>query len=473
MKVLLLHLPLTRRSYSSHFTLSEPLAEVFLAPALAGRHELRLVDLRVTPDLERELGDFAPDAAAVGVGPLTIGAADRTLTALRARFPRIRILLFADAEYGNSHVAERPHDFAHELADALVRPTFLAPVQRVAVDVFAAWEDGADLMQVPGLLVQVAPGDWRPTRVVENRFADIGAPDRKLLGRARARYRFAGVGRLAHVFYTYGCRFKCRFCPMSKHDGSIATRALDDVMHEIEELTEPNVYLQDFEPFLAPEAMHALADRVERAGVRKRWFMMTRADTALAQGELIARWKRLGLRWLYLGLDGHTSERLKDLRKGNSPQINERAVRAMRALGLGVFVGFVVRPEATRDELRSLADYARSLGAPIYGFTVETPLVGTQLLDERERLLTTRDWSLFDLQHAVLPTSLPLDDFYRELGGMHFEAGLRSLPAMLRHFPLLDFARNSLVGWRALADVRRSARDHGRDVELASVLRAG
>jgi hypothetical protein len=29
--------------------------------------------------------------------------------------------------------------------------------------------------------------------------------------------------------------------------------------------------------------------------------------------------------------------------------------------------------------------------------------------------LTTRDYRLFDIQHAVLPTALPLEEFYREL----------------------------------------------------------
>jgi ATP-dependent Lon protease len=77
MKILLLHLPLTRRSYLSHFTLSEPLAEVFLAPVLEGRHELRLVDLRVTPDLERELGKLLRKtatriASAAAAAPIAI-----------------------------------------------------------------------------------------------------------------------------------------------------------------------------------------------------------------------------------------------------------------------------------------------------------------------------------------------------------------------------------------------------------------
>jgi hypothetical protein len=145
----------------------------------------------------------------------------------------------------------------------------------------------------------------------------------------------------------------------------------------------------------------------------------------------------------------------------------------MRELGLGVFTGFVVRPDATRDELRALDDHARRLGSPIHGYTIETPLVGTQLFDARESQLSTRDWSLFDLEHAVLPTALPLADFYREYGRLILRSGVRSLPGLLRHMPPRDFVRSSLVGWRALAEIRRSARHHGRDVAVAPAVRVG
>jgi pyruvate-formate lyase-activating enzyme len=462
MNVLLLHLPLARRSYLSRFSLVEPMGQMYLGAALRKRHDVRLVDLRVTPDLEAELGEFVPDAAVVGVNPVTFASCDRTLAEIRRLFPRLRILLVADAEYGNAHVSERPHDFAHTQADALALPIFLAPMIRVVLETLEAWEGGRSIAHVPGLLRQTSPGTWAATESAPDAVGNIGILDRTLLGRARGRYLFGGIGRMAHLFYTYGCRHKCRFCPMSKHDGSIVARQLDDVMAELSAMTEPNVYLQDYEPFLAPEAMERLADAVERAGIRKNWYMLTRSDTAVQQEALIRRWKGLGLRWLYLGLDGFSPERLKEIRKGNTVQSNAEGLERMRALGLAVAVGFVVRPDFGREEFAALLEHVRKLRPPFVTFTVETPLVGTKLYDESGALLTTRDWSLFDLEHAVLPTRLPLDEFYREMARLQLRAGLRTAPAMLRHFPLRDALRIWTSGPGALADLRRSARDHER-----------
>src|SRR5262249_1298380 len=44
-----------------------------------------------------------------------------------------------------------------------------------------------------------------------------------------------------------------------------------------------------------------------------------------------------------------------------------------------------------------------------------TPYPGTETWQTESRNFTTRDYRLFDVQHAVLPTQLPLPQFYEEL----------------------------------------------------------
>jgi magnesium-protoporphyrin IX monomethyl ester (oxidative) cyclase len=51
----------------------------------------------------------------------------------------------------------------------------------------------------------------------------------------------------------------------------------------------------------------------------------------------------------------------------------------------------------------------------IVHLTVATPYPGTEIWHTESRRLTTHDYRLFDVQHAVLPTRLPLARFYEEL----------------------------------------------------------
>jgi hypothetical protein len=51
----------------------------------------------------------------------------------------------------------------------------------------------------------------------------------------------------------------------------------------------------------------------------------------------------------------------------------------------------------------------------IVHLTVNTPYPGTETWQTESRNFTTRDYRLFDVQHAVLPTKMPLNQFYGEL----------------------------------------------------------
>jgi hypothetical protein len=148
------------------------------------------------------------------------------------------------------------------------------------------------------------------------------------------------------------------------------------------------------------------------------------------------------------------------MRKGQSLDANERALRAMEALGLFTPVGFLVRPDFGHEDFAELRAYVKRLRPKAFGFSVETPLVGTTYYDDSAARLTTRDWSLFDLQHAVLPTRLPLREFYHELARMHLLSLRMSTPLVIRAMPFADKLKSAHIGFPRLLGVWRAARDH-------------
>jgi len=63
-----------------------------------------------------------------------------------------------------------------------------------------------------------------------------------------------------------------------------------------------------------------------------------------------------------------------------------------------------------------------------------TPLPGTELYESvKDRLLTGKP-ELFDMLHALVPTRLPLQEFYREMATLYTKAVPlhRALPTLLK-----------------------------------------
>lgn len=441
MQVLLVHPPLARRTFNQAGLIQEPLAHLAVGAALRPKHEVALVDLRRDKDFGALPANFEPGVVALGTGPLTKPCHDATVRRVRDRFPNASILLYAEAEYGLEHVVEQPEAYQHPLVDAQAAVHFLGPLRGLVADFVRAIEDQTPLDAVPGLRVQVEPGTWVETGERTDEVANFGVPDRTLMGKHRGSYHWSARRNTGFLITAYGCHHRCRYCPMGRWTGTIWERDLEDVIQELKAMTERNVFLMDFEPLLAPEWMSRLADRIEAEGIRKRYNFMTRADSVIRHPELLARWKRLGLDQLYLGLDAETPARLREVRKGNVLDDQAKALAVLHRLEIPELVGFLVRSDFTSEDFRDLRRHVRKLAPKQVVFSVETPLTGTEFGEARRSQLTTEDTSLFDLGHAVLPTRMPLRQFYRELARMHLFGMQRSGWATLGYLSPMDSLR--------------------------------
>src|SRR5262249_49422656 len=107
-------------------------------------------------------------------------------------------------------------------------------------------------------------------------------------------------------------------------------------------------------------------------------------------------------------------EGLKAHRKRVTLQKNLEALAYARELGIVAAINIIADP--SWDEQRFAAVREWALAVPeIVHITVNTPYPGTETWHPESRKFTTSDYRLFDVQHAVLPTKLPLEEFYRQL----------------------------------------------------------
>jgi hypothetical protein len=124
-------------------------------------------------------------------------------------------------------------------------------------------------------------------------------------------------------------------------------------------------------------------------------------------------------------------------------------------------VGITVPSDADRADFAAVRRAVARINPTLAVFSIETPLVGTRLYDETASMLTSRDSSLYDLNHALLPTRLPLDEFYREYTRLQIWSMARAGMGPVRIQRPGDLIRNLLTMPGALWSMRNAAADHG------------
>jgi magnesium-protoporphyrin IX monomethyl ester (oxidative) cyclase len=392
--------------YSEIFLRLEPLGlERVAGAARAAGHEVRLLDLQVfSPDeLARELRGFAPEAVGFSLNYLaSVPEVIDLAHAVKAARPDSFVFV---GGHSVSFIARHVLDQAGGAIDAIVQGESEAIIARL----LDAAPDGS-LHDLPGVVT--ADGAGSPPVMLDS--LDDCPPARDLT-RRRRKYFIAELDPCASVEFTRGCPWDCSFCSAWTFYGRSYRKASPEAAAaEVAAIAEPNVFLVDDVAFIRPEHGHAIAGELERRRVRKNYYLETRSDVLLRNPDVFERWRRLGLSYMFLGMEALDEAGLEPYRKRATVDDNMKALEVARKLGLIVAVNLIVDPAWDTSQFALVRQFAESMPEIVH-LSVKTPYPGTEIWHTEAQKLTSLDYRLFDIQHAVLPTTVPLPEFYHEL----------------------------------------------------------
>ena len=118
------------------------------------------------------------------------------------------------------------------------------------------------------------------------------------------------------------------------------------------------MFIVDDVAFIRPEHGNAIAAEVEKRRVRKHYYLETRSDVLLRNPEVFQRWARLGLKYMFLGIESIDAEGLDLYRKRVSPDDNFRALEEARRLGITVAINLIVDPAWDAAQFRVVREFA-------------------------------------------------------------------------------------------------------------------
>ena len=239
-----------------------------------------------------------------------------------------------------------------------------------------------------------------------------------------------------------GCPWTCVFCDIPIfNEGKWRSRSPQHVLAEFKQLQEQGygaVYFVDDHFLLQPKRIEAICKGLVEQGNTIQWGCEGRVDS-VAQ-HLFPAMAESHCRTLMFGLESGSQKMLDRLRKEQTLEEMETAIRNAKKSGIEIVHGFFVVgiPGETVEDMKATFDFAARLPLDTFGFNRLCVYRGTPLWQEfvkRGLLNEATDWYKYFKCSAIDPTCLQ-----GELINDTRRAGLRHLFIYkLLHYPVQTF----------------------------------
>ncbi len=319
---------------------------------------------------------------------------------------------------GGLHTTLCPDDFADPAVDAVLPGASAAAFG----DLLRALDRGAAAESVPGILLN-RDGRLVPTGGPggsgEPAGRDFIMPDRSHLSRWLTTYRAGGSPlNSTYVFTSLGCPYRCTFCSIwPQYGGRYMMRDVESVIEELRGLDDYGVVrFSDANTIVDTDYISRLFDRIAAESIKKTFVMDIRFDTAVNHPRLIEKLARGGLRVVICGFESFREEELRRYRKGANPGLIEEAIRVFHDNGIMLRGNYVVPPDYGMEDFRALADYASGHRVVYAGYTVLTPMPGTEYWRSARESIIDANLDRYNFFNSVFRTALPVERFYEEVG---------------------------------------------------------
>ena len=267
---------------------------------------------------------------------------------------------------------------------------------------------------------------------------------------------------VATVRTSVGCAFRCSFCVVHYlMSGKYIQRTPEDVVEEIAGLKETNIYFVDDEMFLNANRAKRIAELIIERGIKKHYYSWARSDTIVRHPDLFRLWKKAGLGTLYVGLESMVDSQLEGFHKKTKAKTNRDAIAILRKIGLTLHGCFIVHPNFSVEDFRSLEKDVLSLCPAEVTFTVLSPSPGTEIWKTQKDDFICDPYYFYDCMHSLLPTKLPLKRFYAHFSRLT-QLALRANPLRVNkiRIPFRDVLRAIFVGTRYIFALRSIYKDY-------------
>jgi len=405
MKILLIQPPFNPNLIGAGILyLNEPLALETVAASIP-HHNVKILDMRLEPNLEQTLNAFQPDIVGVTAYTPDVYIAIQILKKVKEHNENTLTVI------GGHHASLLPQDFDKEFIDVIV----IGEGQYSFQELVDKYEKENNLKEIDGLALRNnGLLTFNRTRKLIDNLDKTPIPARHLTKQYRNKYFRTSWRPVTSMMTSRGCPYRCNFCSVWKREeGKYRTRSPERVVKELENIEEVYISISDDNFMQDLTRAEKICEMIKERGIKKTYKLIGRSDAIVRQPDIIEKWREIGLKMMFLGLESFRDEDIHNLNKTTSVRNNDKAIHILHENGIKVAGQFIINPDYTKEDFEALAEYVEKMNLVHPIFSVLTPLPGTDLFKEKESQLLTRNYEMFDLVHSVLPTKLPRKEFYK------------------------------------------------------------
>lgn len=266
-------------------------------------------------------------------------------------------------------------------------------------------------------------------------------PRRELTNCYRDQYFYVFHHKVALMKTSFGCPYTCRFCFCRKiTDDHYFARPLDEVITELKQIKEKEVYIVDDDFLLSPGRLKEFIRRLREEKIEKKYLVYGRADFIADHPDIIAELQSIGLRTVIVGIESFNDKELESFEKRTSRSVNEQALAVLKSCGVECYAAVITSPSWSEEDFKAAGDKLLEMGIKFVNLQPLTPLKGTGIEVADENLVISReDYARWDLAHVVIkPEKMTVSRYYAHI--MHLYERIlfhpRNLFSHLFHHPL-------------------------------------
>jgi hopanoid C-3 methylase len=248
---------------------------------------------------------------------------------------------------------------------------------------------------------------------------DYKHPDRNAVSQYRNNYYYLFHSPCALIKTSFGCPYQCSFCFCREiTDGKFFTRDMEDVISELGEIKENEIYIVDDDFLFDVKRLEKFIEGLKSAKIEKKFLVYGRADFIASNREILERLKKYGLQAVIVGIESVRAKDLAAYHKKTTKAVNEECIKILKELDIELYATLIIPLDFAKKDFRELIKWLKDLNVRFVNLQPLTPLPGTEIFDEYlSKLIVKReDYPVWDMAHVVLrPEFMSIRSFYLEM----------------------------------------------------------